>query len=63
MANVTRTVNPLPLDVFEPHPFEDLIRQLLYDFRRWRRLETRGRSGTDDGFDARGWEVVTRDES
>jgi hypothetical protein len=63
MGNVTRTVNPLPLDALEPHRFEDLVRQLLYDFRRWRRLEATGRSGADDGFDARGWEVVTSAES
>lgn len=42
----------------EPHRFEDLIRQLVYDFRNWRRLEATGRAGSDDGFDARGWEIA-----
>jgi hypothetical protein len=42
----------------EPHRFEDLIRQLLYDFRPWRSLEATGRSGADEGFDARATEIV-----
>lgn len=62
MATITRTVNPIPLEHLEPHRFEDLVRQLLYDFRRWRRLEATGRPGSDDGFDARGWEVVTTED-
>jgi hypothetical protein len=36
-----------------------LVRQLLYDFRQWRELEATGRSGTDGGFDARGWELTS----
>jgi hypothetical protein len=32
------------------------VRQLAYDFRPWRQLEATGRSGGDDGFDARGYE-------
>ena len=63
MAKVTKTVNPLHLEDLEPHRFEDLVRQLLYDFRRWRRLEATGRSGADDGFDARGWEIVASEDS
>lgn len=57
-AVVTRTTNPLPFQDLEPKRFEDLIRQLAYDFRQWRRLEATGRSGGDDGFDARGLEIV-----
>lgn len=34
------------------------MRQLLYDFRAWRALEATGRTGSDDGFDARGIEQV-----
>lgn len=56
MPSVTRTMGPLHLEDLEPHRFEDLVRQLLYDFRPWRELEATGRSGADDGFDARGWE-------
>lgn len=62
MATITQTVNPIPLEHLEPHRFEDLVRQLLYDFRRWRRLEATGRAGSDDGFDARGWEIVTTED-
>jgi hypothetical protein len=54
----TRTIGPLHLEDLEPHRFEDLIRQLLYDFRPWRSLEATGRAGTDEGFDARGTELV-----
>ena len=46
----TRTIGPLH--------FEDLVRQLAYDFRQWRSLEATGRGGADGGFDVRGWEMV-----
>jgi hypothetical protein len=55
---VTRTLNPLPFEHLEPKRFEDLARQLAYDFRVWRQLEATGRSGSDYGFDARGFEIV-----
>jgi hypothetical protein len=58
MATPTRTYNPLPFTDLEPKRFEDLVRQLVYDFRTWRRLEATGRAGSDDGFDARGLEMV-----
>ncbi len=63
----TRTIGPLHLEDLEPHRFEDLIRQLLYDFRDWNQLEATGRTGSDDGFDVRGIEgrkavEVTDDE-
>lgn len=57
-SSATRTVNPLPFQDLEPKRFEDLIRQLTYDFRPWRRLEATGRAGSDDGFDARGLEII-----
>lgn len=47
----------------EPKRFEDLVRQLDYDFKPWRKLEATGRSGSDDGFDARGYEIVGADVS
>ncbi|WP_271554934.1 restriction endonuclease [Bradyrhizobium sp. CCBAU 45394] len=59
MVTPTRTLGPLHLEDLEPHRFEDLVRQLIYDFRNWRALEPTGRSGSDDGFDARGFEVVS----
>lgn len=54
----TRTLNPLPFDALEPKRFEDLIRHLAYDFRPWRMLEATGRTGGDEGYDARGFEIV-----
>lgn len=59
---VTKTIGPLHLEDLEPHRFEDLIRQLLYDFRPWRSLEATGRSGSDDGFDARATETVAGEQ-
>jgi hypothetical protein len=57
----TRTLNPLPFNVLEPKRFEDLVRQLAYDFRRWRMLEATGRTGSDEGYDGRGFEITTDD--
>jgi hypothetical protein len=57
-SQVTRTYSPLPFTSLEPKRFEDLIRQLAYDFRQWRMLEATGRSSSDDGYDARGFEIV-----
>ncbi|CAM4331032.1 restriction endonuclease [Stenotrophomonas maltophilia] len=54
----TRTIGPLHFEDLEPKRFEDLVRQLAYEFKPWRRLEATGRSGNDDGFDARGYEIV-----
>jgi hypothetical protein len=62
MASPTRTLNPLPFGDLEPKRFEDLIRQLAYEFKNWRRLEATGRSGRDDGFDARGYEIASDTE-
>jgi hypothetical protein len=55
----TRTIGPLHLEDLEPHRFEDLVRQLSYDFRDWLRLEGTGRTGSDDGFDVRGVEAAS----
>ncbi len=54
----TRTIGPLHFEDLDPKRFEDLVRQLAYEFKPWRRLEATGRSGSDDGFDARGYEIV-----
>ena len=58
MVTASRTVGPLHFEDLEPKRFEDLARQLIYDFKPWRRLEATGRAGSDDGFDARGYEMV-----
>ena len=52
----TRTINPLPFSDLEPHRFEDLVRNLIYDFKRWKSIEATGKAGSDDGFDVRAWE-------
>lgn len=58
MARATQTINPLHFEDLEPHRFEDLVRQLIYDFRDWAMLEALGRSGADDGIDIRGIEAI-----
>ena len=58
MKKTSRTTNPLHFEDLEPHRFEDLVRQLIYEFRPWKSLEATGRSGSDEGFDVRGFEVV-----
>lgn len=58
MATTTRTLNRLPFHDLEPHRFEDLVRQLIYDLRPWKTLEPVGRGGADDGVDIRGIEEI-----
>jgi hypothetical protein len=58
MKKASQTINPLHFEDLEPHRFEDLVRQLIYEFRPWKSLEATGRSGSDEGFDVRGLEVV-----
>jgi hypothetical protein len=58
MATPTRTIGPLHFEDLEPHRFEDLARLLIHDFRNWSQLEPLGRTGSDDGFDIRGLEIV-----
>jgi len=53
MVRVTRTMNPLHFEDLEPHRFEDLVRQLIYEFRQWKSLEAIGRTGGDEGIDIR----------
>lgn len=55
---MSKTLNPLHFEDLEPHRFEDLVRQIVYDFRDWSLLEPTGRLGSDDGYDARGFEIV-----
>lgn len=64
MSLANKTIGPIHFEDMEPHRFEDLVRQLLYDFRNWMQLESTGRTGSDEGFDVRGWEIVASlDES
>ena len=48
------TINTLHFEDLEPKRFEDLVRQLIYKYRNWARLEATGAGGSDDGFDVRG---------
>lgn len=57
-----QTINPLHFEDLDPHRFEDLIRQLVYDFKDWSMLEATGRMGSEEGFDIRGWEKLPGDE-
>lgn len=56
--HVTRTLGPIHFEDLDPHRFEDLVRQLAYDFKQWQSIESTGRGGADDGFDIRAYEVL-----
>lgn len=60
--HVTRTLAPIHFEDLDPHRFEDLVRQLIYDFRFWKAIESTGRGGADDGFDVRAYEQVEQTE-
>ncbi len=57
--NITRTYGPIHFEDLDPHRFEDLVRELIYDYKDWQSIEATGRSGSDDGFDIRGYEKVS----
>ena len=56
MAKITRTYGPIHFEDLDAHRFEDLIRELIYDYKIWQSIEGTGRSGGDDGFDIRAYE-------
>jgi Restriction endonuclease len=58
--NVTRTFAPIHFEDLDPHRFEDLIRELIYDFKDWQSIEATGRSGDDAGFDIRAFERISQ---
>lgn len=58
-ARPTRTTNPIHFEDLDPKRFEDLIRELIYDFRDWQTIEATGKGGGDDGFDIRASERTT----
>jgi hypothetical protein len=59
---VTKTLGPLHFEDLEPHRFEDLVRELVYDFKDWQSIEATGRGGSDAGFDIRAYERVSAPE-
>lgn len=57
----TRTFNPIHFEDLDPHRFEDLVREIAYDFRDWQVIEATGRGGDDAGIDIRGYERTAGD--
>jgi len=55
---ITRTYGPIHFEDLDPHRFEDLVRELIYDYKDWQSIEATGRSGSDSGFDVRAYEKV-----
>jgi len=55
-AKPTTTTNPIHFEDLDPKRFEDLVRELIYDFRDWQTIEATGKGGGDDGFDIRAYE-------
>lgn len=53
---ITRTYGPIHFEDLDPHRFEDLIRELIYDYKDWQSIEATGRTGSDEGFDIRAYE-------
>jgi len=63
MAKITKTLGPIHFEDLDPHRFEDLVRELIYDFKEWQNIEATGRGGADDGFDVRAWEKIEQVEN
>lgn len=57
-SRVTRTYGPIHFEDLDPHRFEDLIRELIYDYKDWQTIEATGRGGNDSGFDIRAYEKI-----
>jgi len=55
-TRTTRTYGPIHFEDLDPHRFENLVRELIYDFKDWQTIEATGRSGSDEGFDVRAYE-------
>jgi hypothetical protein len=60
---ITKTLGPIHFEDLEPKRFEDLVRELIYDFKDWQSIEATGRGGSDDGFDIRAYERVSQPET
>lgn len=55
-STISKTLGPIHFEDLDPHRFEDLVRELAYDFKDWQSIEATGRGGSDDGFDIRAYE-------
>ena len=60
MGKVSKTIGPLHFEDLDPHRFEDLVRELIYDYKDWQTIEATGRSGNDSGFDVRAYEKTDK---
>ncbi len=58
-THITRTFGPIHFEDLDPHRFEDLIRELIYDYKDWQSIEATGRTGSDEGFDIRAYEKLS----
>jgi len=56
---ITKTLGPIHFEDLDPRRFEDLVRELAYDFKDWQNIEATGRGGSDDGFDIRAYERIS----
>ena len=66
-SSISKTLGPIHFEDLDPHRFEDLVRELVYDFKDWQSIEATGRGGGDEGFDIRAYErtdagIVENDE-
>jgi hypothetical protein len=57
-SNITKILGPIHFEDLDPHRFEDLVRELVYDFKDWQSIEATGRGGSDDDFDIRAYERI-----
>ena len=55
-SSITKTLGPIHFEDLDPRRFEDLVRELAYDFKDWQSIEATGRGGKDDGIDIRAYE-------
>jgi hypothetical protein len=56
--HITKTLGPIHFEDLDPRRFEDLVRELAYDFKDWQSIEATGRGGSDNGFDIRAYERI-----
>lgn len=58
-SSISKTLGPIHFEDLDPHRFEDLVRELAYDFKDWQSIEATGRSGSDEGIDIRAYERIS----
>ena len=58
--HITKTYGPIHFEDLDSRRFEDLVRELIYDFRDWQSIEATGKGGSDDGVDIRAYERLPK---